>query len=126
MAGTPAMLELGASLSEVGLHELQRLISHVEAGVEAQRVHLRAGRRSDAMESANRQGLDEHRALLGRDGVLAIRLAMIGGELSQKLVVRDAGGRIQAGDVLDLGADWPAQSRAHCGAAASWRLQSRI
>ena len=57
------------------------------------------------MESANGQRLDEHRALLGRDDVLAIRLAVIGGELSQKLVVRDAGGRIQAGDVLDLGAD---------------------
>jgi hypothetical protein len=32
-------------LTEVGLHEVQRLIAHVEAGVEAERVHLRARRR---------------------------------------------------------------------------------
>jgi hypothetical protein len=101
MAGTPAMLELGASLSEVGLHELQRLISHVEAGVEAQRVHLRAGRRSDAMESPTGRDSTNTGPFAGEMVYLAIRLAMIAGELRQKLVVRDAGRRIQGGDVLE-------------------------
>ena len=50
-----------AGLAEVGLHEFKRLIAHVEAGVKAERVHLRGGRRSDAVEFADRQGFDERR-----------------------------------------------------------------
>jgi len=37
-----------AGLAETGLHELQRLISHVEARVESERVHLRGGGRQHA------------------------------------------------------------------------------
>ena len=49
--------------------------------------------------------LDERRPHLGRDDVLAVRLAVVGGELRQKLVVGDAGGCVEAGHLLDLGAD---------------------
>jgi hypothetical protein len=73
------------------LHELQRLIAHIEAGVKAERVHLRARRRADAVEFADGQSFDERRPHLGRDDVLAIRLAVVGGEIRQKLVVGDAG-----------------------------------
>jgi hypothetical protein len=43
--------------------------------------------------------------LLGRDDVLPVRFAVIGGELRQKFVVGDAGGGVEAGHLLDLGAD---------------------
>ncbi len=44
-------------------------------------------------------------AHLRRDHVLAIRLAVVRSELCQKLVVGDAGGRIQAGLNFDLRAN---------------------
>src|SRR3977135_162194 len=43
--------------------------------------------------------------ILGRIAVVAIRLAVIGGKLRQKLVVGYAGGCVEAGHLLDLGAD---------------------
>ena len=43
----------------MGLHGRQRLVSHVEAGEDAERVHLRARRRTDAVEFADRKGFDE-------------------------------------------------------------------
>jgi hypothetical protein len=48
-----------AGLAEVGLHEFNRLIAHVEAGVEAERVHLRGRRRTDAVELADRQLVEQ-------------------------------------------------------------------
>jgi hypothetical protein len=94
-----------AGLAESGLHELQRLIAHVESSVEAERIHLRARRRPDAVEFADGQRLDERRSHLGRDDVLTVRLAVIGREFRQEFVVGNAGGRVEAGHLLDLGPD---------------------
>ena len=69
-----------AGFAEVGLHEFRRLVAHVEAGVEAERVHLRARRRSDAVEFADGQCFDERRSHFGRDDVLSIRLPVVGRE----------------------------------------------
>jgi hypothetical protein len=44
---------------------------------------LGAGRRPDTVEFADRQSLDERQPHLRRDDVLAVRLAVIGGELRQ-------------------------------------------
>jgi len=41
----------------------------------------------------------------GCDDVLTVRLAMVGSELRQKLVVGNAGGRVEAGHLLNLRAD---------------------
>jgi hypothetical protein len=38
-------------------------------------------------EASTAEGLDERRSHLGRDDVLAVRLAVVGGEFRQKLVV---------------------------------------
>ena len=57
------------------------------------------------MEFADRQGFDERRPHLRRDDVLAVRLAVVGGELRQKLVVGDAGRSVEAGYLLDLRTD---------------------
>jgi hypothetical protein len=83
-----------ASFAEVGLHELQRLIAYVEAGVQAKGVHLRTRRRSDVVELSDGQRLDKRRSHFRRDDVLAVWFAMVGGELRQKFVVGDAGGRV--------------------------------
>ena len=93
---------VSARLAEIGLHEFERLIAHVEAGVETKGVHLGAGRRPDAVKFADRKRLDERRPHLRRDDVLSVWLAVIGGKLRQKLVVGDAGRSIEAGYLLDL------------------------
>src|SRR5450631_1975188 len=92
-------------LAEIGLHEIVRLVAHVEASAEA--VHSSSrGRRPDAIKFAGRQSLDERRLHLHRrNDELAVRLAVVGGELGQKLVVGNAGGSVEAGHLLDLGAD---------------------
>jgi hypothetical protein len=53
------------------------------------------------MKLADREGFDERRPHLRRDDVLAVRLAVVGGELGQKLVVGDAGRRVETGHFLD-------------------------
>src|ERR1035441_8684049 len=96
--GNPVVVRSG--FAEVGLHELKRLITHVEARVKSERVHLGAGGWSDAVEFSDRQRFDERRPHIRRDDVLAVRLAVVGGELRQKLVVGDAGGSVEAGYLL--------------------------
>jgi hypothetical protein len=59
--------------------------------MQAERVHLGARRRPDAVEFADGQRLDERRPHLGRDDVLAVRLAVVGREFRQKFVVGNAG-----------------------------------
>jgi hypothetical protein len=94
-----------AGLAKVSLHEFERLPAHVEAGVEPKRVHLGAGRRPDAVEFADGQGFDEWPPHFRRDDVLAVRLAMVGGELRQKPVVGNAGRGVEAGLLFDLGSN---------------------
>lgn len=52
-------------------------------GVMPEGIHPGTGRRPDAVEFADRQGFDGCRPRLGRDVVLALRLAVTGGELSR-------------------------------------------
>ena len=93
---------VGARFAEIGVQELQRLIANVYSGEEAQAVHLRARGWTDAVEFADRQRFDEARSHLRRDDVLSVRLAMIGGQLSQEFVVADPPRSVQAGLGLDL------------------------
>lgn len=44
---------IASGLPEIGLHEVERLIAHVEAGVETQGIHLGVGRWPDAVELAD-------------------------------------------------------------------------
>jgi hypothetical protein len=85
-----------AGLTEVGSHELQSLISHVEAGVQAERVHFRASCRPDPVEFTDGQAFDERRPHRGRDDELAVRLAVVGGELREELVIGNAGRGVEA------------------------------
>ena len=87
------------------MHEIERLVAHVEASVQPEGIHLSAGRWPDAVKLANRQGFYERRSHLRRDDVLAVRLAVVGRELRQKLVVGDAGGSVEVSLLFDLGAD---------------------
>ena len=74
------------------------------------------GRRADAVEFADRQRLDEGRPHPRRDDEQPVRLAVVGGELGEELVVGHAGRGGEAG----LGADpargsprrsaWPTRS----------------
>jgi hypothetical protein len=57
------------------------------------------------MPFADGQSLDERRPHLGRDDVLTVRLAMVGGELRKELVVTYAGGCVETGHLFYLGAD---------------------
>jgi hypothetical protein len=93
---------VGTGLSEVSIHELERLVAHVHAGENAERVHFRACRRTDAVELANRQPFHEAWPHLRRDRVLAVGLAVIGGEFREKLVVRDTGRCVEASLGLDF------------------------
>jgi hypothetical protein len=49
------------------------------------------------VEFSDGQRLDERRSHLGRDDVLAVRLAVVGSELRQELVVGDTGRRVETG-----------------------------
>ena len=57
------------------------------------------------MEFADGQVLYESRPHLWRDDILAVRLAVVGGEFREKFVVGYAGGGVEPGLLLDLGAD---------------------
>jgi hypothetical protein len=56
----------------------------IGAGEDAEPVHLARGDRSDAVELADRQGLDERRAHRGRHDTLAVGLASVGGQLGEQ------------------------------------------
>jgi hypothetical protein len=78
-------------LAEVLLQEGQPLPPQIGAGEDAEPVHLVGSDRPDAMEFADRQGLDERRAHRGRHDELAVGLATVGGQFGEKLVVGDTG-----------------------------------
>lgn len=95
---------MGAGLAEVGLHEFERLILHVETGVEPERASSHwCG--LDAVKFAYAQGVDERWPHLGHDDMLAVWPAVVRSELRQKLVVGDAGGSVETGHFLYLRTD---------------------
>ena len=63
---------IGAGLTKVGIHELERRVTHVHAGEDPKTVHLLARRRANTMEFSNKEILNESRAHLRRDDELAI------------------------------------------------------
>jgi hypothetical protein len=83
-AGYPVIVSAG--LAEVRLQERQRLYADVQAGLDSESVETSGSHRTDAVEFADRQGLDERRSGLRRDDVLAVRLAMVGRQLRQELI----------------------------------------
>jgi hypothetical protein len=58
------------------------------------------------MKLSDRQGLDEHRAHFRGDDEQPIRLAVVGGELGEELVVGDSGRRCQPGFGADFSPDF--------------------
>ncbi len=86
--------------------ERTRLASQVEPGADAELVHLRRRHRADAMKFADRQRFHEGRTHLRRDDEQAVRLAVVGGQLREELVVGHAGGSGQTGLPADRGPDF--------------------
>src|SRR5713101_3977195 len=97
-------LELGEIVKEGSLGA-DGLLSKIEAGEQPEALHPGAGRRSNPVEFAHGQGLDEGRSHFRRDHVLAVGFAIIRCQLGQELVVGDASGSVEAGLLLDLRAD---------------------
>ena len=54
---------ISAGLAEVRVHEVERLVSHVQTGEDAERIELRSRRRTDAMKFSDRQRLNESQGL---------------------------------------------------------------
>jgi len=78
---------VGARFPEMVLKELQGLALNVEPGFDAKPRHLSRRRRPDAVKLSHRQRLDEGRPHLRRDHEKPVRLAVIGGEFREELVV---------------------------------------
>ncbi|MNU56952.1 hypothetical protein D3C71_460570 [compost metagenome] len=87
------------------LQEGQGLTLQVRAGLYAQAVHLLRRHRPDAMETLHRQGLDKGLPSPWRDHELAVRLALVRGQLGQELVVGHPGRRRQIGLLENARAD---------------------
>jgi hypothetical protein len=75
-------------LDLTSVHELERLVAHVEPGEDSEAVHLRRRGRTNPMEFADRKLFHERRSHLRQNHVLPVR---VGGEFRQKLIVGDAG-----------------------------------
>lgn len=69
------------------LKELPSLAHKVEPGLDTELGHLSRRRRTDAVKLPHRQRLDEGRPHFRRDDEEPVRLAVIGGEFGEKLVV---------------------------------------
>lgn len=80
-------------------------MTQVRAGHDAESFHLGRRRRADAMEFLDRQiGHEVRPGFRGDDG-LSVRLVQVARHLRQELAVGDAGRGIEAGHLLDAGAD---------------------
>src|SRR5579875_2939854 len=90
---------------EMPLQESQGLRLEVKPGLDPEPLHLGGGGGPYAGELPDRQGLDESRPHPGGDDEQPVRLAVIRGELGEKLVVGDAGRGRQAGFGADPGPD---------------------
>ncbi len=62
-------------------------LAQVKAGVDAERLHAGRGHRADTVELAHRQCLHEGRPHARGDDEQAVRLAVVGRELGQELVI---------------------------------------
>ena len=82
---------VGATPAELLLQERHALRPQVEPGADAEPVHLGRRHRADGMEPAHIEGLDEGGAAAGRDHEQPVRLAVVGGELGEELVIGHPG-----------------------------------
>src|SRR5205085_11981116 len=82
---------VGARLPEMVLQETLCLTLEIEPGLDTELRHLPDGRRPDAVKLPDRQRFDEGRAHFRRDHEKPVRLAMVGGEFGEELVVGHAG-----------------------------------
>src|SRR5229473_6100327 len=82
----------GSRLAKVLLKERHRLRFQIETGFNPELVHLRRGRRTDAVEFADWQIFDKGRSHLWRNDEEAVGLSVIRSELCRKFVVGNPGG----------------------------------
>ena len=66
--------------------------------MDAQRVHPLGGNRTDPPKGFDRQTFDELFRLRRMDGAKSVRLAVIGGDFGQKLIIRNS----CRGDLMQL------------------------
>src|SRR5205814_2721329 len=78
---------VGARLSEMMLQETLCLALEIEPGLDTESPHLLGCRGPDAVKLPHRQGLDEGRPHFRRDHEKPVRLAMVGGEFGEELVI---------------------------------------
>src|SRR5262249_22345866 len=84
--------EVPSRLPEVVQQERFVLCPQIQGSEDPELFHPRCSGRSDAVKSFYWERLDKTRPHRGRDDVQAIRLAIVGGQLGQEFVVRDACG----------------------------------
>ena len=89
--------------AEPRLQELKGLAPQVRACLNAKRLHLGCGLRAHAMKLRDRKPSYEGLGLVGHDGELAVRLALIGCELREELVAGNSSRGRQLGLSQDAG-----------------------
>jgi hypothetical protein len=80
-----------ARLPEMALQETLCLALKIEPGLDTKPRHLPGGRRPDTVKLPDRQRLDKGRPHFRCNDEKPVRLAVIGGEFGEELVVGDAG-----------------------------------
>src|SRR6516225_4264986 len=95
-----------AHFPEMLLQELQGLALEIEPGFDAETRHLPRGGGPDAVKLPDRQSLDERRAHFRGDDEQPVRLAVVGSELGEELVVGDSGRRREPGFGADFSPDF--------------------
>ena len=73
------------------LQEALGLTLKIDSGLDTEPRHLSRRRRPDAVKLPHGQRLDEGRPHLRRDHEKSVRLAVVGGEFGEELVVGNAG-----------------------------------
>src|SRR5215472_13901082 len=96
---------IGAHFPEMLLQELQSVALEIEPGFDAETRHLPRGGGPDAVKLPDRQGLNERRAHFGCDDKQPVRLAVVGSELGEELVIGDSGRRREPGFGADFSRD---------------------
>src|SRR5262249_35410803 len=95
-------VKMGSCLPKVLQQEGFILSPQIKRGEYPEVIHLRGSRGSDAMKPPHRERLDKGRPHLRRNDVETIGLAVIGSQLGEELVVRNARGCCQLGLNADL------------------------
>ena len=84
-------MEVDTRFAEMPGQESFGAVPKIRARADGQRVHLRLGRRADAMEPPDLEMLDKAGPHLWRDGELPVGLAVIRGELGKEFIIGNPG-----------------------------------